>query len=103
MLGLELGADPRNSIETVIEVFGRDGRVSDTDQIPDATRPRAATPGTHPLGNKLVTYEFDGPASRGLANFLVNGDGTLASFMLVAEDKNFALAPVTAGPQGATK
>jgi hypothetical protein len=103
LIGMELGNDPRNTVDAVLEVFGRTGQVADPGQNPDVARPRTNTPGNHPLGNKLVTYEFDGPRSRGLANFLVNGDGSLASFMLVEEDKAYGIAPMTAYPEQGTK
>jgi hypothetical protein len=103
LIGMELGGDPRNTIGAVLEVFGRTGQVADPSQNPEVARSRANTPGDHPLGNKLVTYEFDGPRSRGLANFLVNGDGSLASFMLVEEDKDYGIAPMTAYPEQGAK
>jgi hypothetical protein len=98
MLGIDIGHDPRASVDALITAFGRDGRVTDPNEGADPARPRPSTPGNHPLGNKLVSYEFDGLTSKGVLNAYINGDGSVGNLIVVEEQKEWTLAPIVSQP-----
>jgi hypothetical protein len=98
LIGMDIGRDPRASVDALIAAFGREGRVTNPNEGADTARLRPPTPGNHPLGNKLVSYDFDGPASKGTINAFINGDGTVGNLMLVEEQKEWTLAPLVTQP-----
>lgn len=98
MIGMDLGFDARANVDALITAFGREGRVTDPNQGADPSRPRATTPGSHPLGNKLVSYDFDGPKSVGVLNAYINGDGVIGNLIITEEQKEWSIAPLVASP-----
>jgi len=99
MIGLDVARDARATAETVVSVFGIEGRVVDPAAQEGTGRPRPLTPGNHPVGNKLLSYDFDGPASKGSLNVMINGDGSIANIIASDEEKLWSLAPLVALPK----
>jgi hypothetical protein len=99
MIGLDVMRDARATAETVVSVFGVEGHVVDPAAQEGAGRPRSLTPGDHPVGNKLLSYEFDGAASKGSLNVMLNGDGSIANIIATEEEKSWSLAPLVALPK----
>lgn len=91
MIGVDAARDARATADTVIRVFGVEGRVVE----PGA----ASAPGTHRLGNKVLVYEFDGPQSKGNLNIQITADGGIGNIMAVEEQKVSTLAPLVIQPQ----
>jgi hypothetical protein len=98
LIGMDIGRDPRANVDALINAFGRDGRVTNPNDNADPARPRPPTPGNHPLGNKLVSYDFDGLTGKGTINAFINGDGTVGNLILVEEQKEWTLAPIVTQP-----
>lgn len=98
LAGIEVGRDNRLDVAAVRTVFGDNAQVIDPHQNEDPARALPRSPGTHPLGNKVIVYEFDGAASKGSLKFTVSGDGTIASITAIEEEKNWSLAPIIALP-----
>ena len=99
MIGMDVARDPRATAESVVSVFGIEGHVVDPATQGTPGRPLALTPGEHPVGNKVLSYDFDGPASKGTLNIMINGDGTIANIIAVEEQKLWSLAPLVAQPR----
>jgi hypothetical protein len=102
LIGMDLGFDARANVDALIAAFGKEGRVTDPGQGGDANRPRPTTPGSHPLGNKLVSYDFDGPKSVGVLNAYINGDGVIGNLIITEEQKEWSIAPLVAAPAAPT-
>jgi hypothetical protein len=98
LIGMDLGFDARANVDALIAAFGKEGRITDPGQGGDANRPRPATPGAHPLGNKLLSYDFDGPKSVGVLNAYINGDGVIGNLIITEEQKEWTLAPLVSQP-----
>jgi hypothetical protein len=98
LIGMDVARDPRATAETVVSVFGAEGHVVDP-AAQTGDRPAPATPGDHPVGNKLLSYEFDSPSSRGSLNVMINGDGTIGNIIAVEEQKQWRIAPPVVQPQ----
>jgi hypothetical protein len=103
MIGMDIGRDPRANVDVLIAAFGREGRVTSPDENANPARPRPPTPGNHPLGNKLVSYDFDGVTGKGTINAFINGDGTVGNIILAEEQKEWTLAPIVSQPAALPK
>ncbi|HEY4372364.1 MAG TPA: hypothetical protein VGN52_10595 [Burkholderiales bacterium] len=90
MIGIDAARDARATADTVIRVFGVDGRVVNPGAAP--------APGTHRFGNKLLVYEFDGPQSKGNLNIQITVDGGIGNIIAVEEQKGSTLAPLVIQP-----
>jgi hypothetical protein len=99
MIGMDVARDPRATAESVVSVFGIEGHVVDPATQGTPGRPLALTPGEHPVGNKVLSYDFDGPSSKGSLNIMINGDGTIANIIAIEEQKLWSLAPLVAQPK----
>lgn len=98
MIGIDGGRDARAGVDMVIRVFGKEGRVLEPDprDNPGPARPAAAA--IHPMGNKLLAYEFDGPQSKGNLNIRINSDGSVGNIIAIEEQKAWVLAPLVVQP-----
>jgi hypothetical protein len=103
MIGLDVARDARATAEAVVSVFGTEGHVVDPAAQDAPGRARALTPGNHPMGNKVLSYAFDGPASKGSLNVMINGDGSVANLIVTEEEKLWSLAPLVALPKQAAE
>jgi len=103
MIGLDVVRDARATAETVVSVFGIEGHVVDPSTQDAPGRAWPLTPGNHPVGNKILSYEFDGPASKGSLNVMINGDGSIANIIVTEEEKLWSLAPLVALPKQAAE
>ncbi|MDB5803118.1 MAG: hypothetical protein JWN73_440 [Betaproteobacteria bacterium] len=103
MIGLDVVRDARATAETVVSVFGIEGHVVDPAAQDAPGRAQPLTPGNHPVGNKVLSYDFDGSASKGSLNVMINGDGSIANIIVTEEEKLWSLAPLVASPKQAAE
>ena len=98
MIGMDI-RDTRLTIDAAQAVLGQQLKITNPYAKDDPDRARTPTPGDHPLGNRLISYDFDAPASTGTLSLMVNGDGTIANIIAVQEEKEWKLAPLVVVPK----